>query len=99
MRTTNFENNLRTIRLAVQQGYDTEVQIKKLNTGSYVYFVSAVNTPGMKIYYTVSKYSKTGKNLGKVTVDATNYGMSYNNKAFSIPDSIDKVILDFNRSI
>ena len=65
----------------------------------HVYFVSAVNTPGMKIYYIVSKYSKTGKNLGKVLVDATNYGISYNNTAFSIPDSISKAILEFNRSI
>lgn len=99
MGATNFENNLRTIRLAVQQGYNMEVQIKKLNTGSYVYFVSAVNTPGMKVYYIVSKYSKTGKNLGKVLVDATNYGISYNNTAFSIPDSISKAILEFNRSL
>lgn len=99
MGTTNFENNLRTIRLAVQQGYNMEVQIKKLNTGSYLYFVSAVSTPGMKVYYIVSKYSKAGKNLGKVLVDATNYGISCNNTAFSIPDSISKVILEFNRSI
>ena len=44
-------------------------------------------------------YDEIVKENNAFIVDATNYGISYNNTAFSIPDSISKVILEFNRSI
>lgn len=99
MGTTNFENNLRTLRLAIKQGYNMDVHIKKLNTGSYIYIVSAVNTPGMQIYYTVGKYSKSGKSFGKIYVEVTDQGVNYDNSLFSIPDSCIKAILEFAQAI
>lgn len=99
MALTNFESNLKTIRLSIDEGYQACVVIKRLNTGSYKYITRALNNPGSNVYYEVYKYEKSGKLVGKTLVDASYYGINYDNKYFSIPDSITKTILEFHRAI
>lgn len=99
MALTNFESNLRTIKLSISEGYSTRVVIKKLNTGSYKYIVRALNNPGSNVYYEVYKYDRSGKLIGKTLVDASYNGISYDSRYFSIPDSIAKSILEFHRAI
>lgn len=99
MAITNFESNLRTIRLSIREGYPACVTIKKLNTGSYNYITRAMNNPGGNVYYEVFKHTKSGKLIGKTLVDATYHGITYDNRYFSIPDSIAKAILEFHKAI
>lgn len=99
MGTTNFQNSINTIKLAIREGYPINVVVKKLNTGSYKYITKAVNTPGNTVYYEVYKYENSGRLIGKTLVDASYYGIKYDNRYFSIPDSISKVILEFHRAL
>lgn len=99
MAIKNIESNLRTIKLGIAEGYQVCVTIKKLNTGSYKYITKAMNNTEGNVYYEVTKYEKSGKLIGKTLVDATYYGTTYDNRYFSMPDSITKAILEFHRAL
>ena len=86
MAITNFESNLRTIRLSIREGYPACVTIKKLNTGSYNYITRAMNNPGGNVSILPSSniYKHTFKNdeCSNIEVDDLNL---YNHVLYNIP--------------
>lgn len=95
MAITNLESSARTIALAIKEEYETSVQVKKINTGSYIYYINAVYCPIYGLRFEVNKTTKNGQKLGD-TLNITRFsihGIEYDNTIIgSIPDSATKAI-------
>lgn len=95
MTITNIERNVKTIVLAIKGEYEDSVLIKKINTGSYIYYVNAVYCPIYGLRFDVNKTTKNNQKIGD-TLSITKfsiYGIEYNNTVIgSIPDSVSKAI-------
>lgn len=98
MAITNMVSNARTIALAIKEEYETSVQIKKINTGSYIYYINAVYCPIYGLRFEVNKTTKTNQKLGD-TLNITRFsihGIEYDNTVIgTIPDSVLKAIRSF----
>lgn len=95
MTITNMESNAKTIALAIKEEYETSVQIKKINTGSYIYYISAVYCPIYGLRFEINKTTISGQKIGNTLIITrfSNYGMEYDNTIIgSIPDSASKAI-------
>lgn len=95
MTITNIERNVKTIVLAIKGEYEDSVLIKKINTGSYIYYVNAVYCPIYGLRFDVNKTTKNNQKIGD-TLSITKfsiYGIEYDNTVIgSIPDSVSKAI-------
>lgn len=95
MAITNIERNVKTIVLAIKGEYEDSVLIKKINTGSYIYYVNAVYCPIYGLRFDVNKTTKNNQKIGD-TLSITKfsiYGIEYDNTVIgSIPDSVSKAI-------
>lgn len=98
MAITNMESNARTIVLAIRNEYEMSVQIKKINTGRYIYYVDAVYSPVYGLRFDVNKTTINNQKIGN-TLSITKfsiYGIEYDNSIIgSIPDSVSKAIKSF----
>lgn len=95
MTITNIESSVKTIVLAIKGEYEDSVLIKKINTGSYIYYVNAVYCPIYGLRFDVNKTTKNNQKIGD-TLSITKfsiYGIEYDNTVIgSIPDSVSKAI-------
>lgn len=102
MRVSNKQSSINTLRLFMSNMKSTQVQVGKINTGSYLYVITAVYEVGYNLFYCVNRYTTNWVEAGSVIVDATNYGIQYDRAGLggaSIPDSVAKEILNFNRAV
>ena len=90
MAHTNFESNVETVKKALKENYNCPVQIKKYNTGSYIYVVQAICNGGSLKTFRVTKYKVNSQCIGYVDIDRISYyGVEYDNsKIGGIPDSL-----------
>lgn len=95
MTITTIESSVKTIVFAIKGEYEDSVLIKKINTGSYIYYVNAVYCPIYGLRFDVNKTTKNNQKIGD-TLSITKfsiYGIEYDNTVIgSIPDSVSKAI-------
>lgn len=95
MTITTIESSVKTIVFAIKGEYEDSVLIKKINTGSYIYYVNAVYCPIYGLRFDVNKTTKNNQKIGD-TLSITKfsiYGIEYDNTVIgSIPDFVSKAI-------
>ena len=100
MKSTSIEYGARIIAIAIKDEYDASVQIKKINTGSYIYTINAIYGAIYGLRFEVDKTKRNGQKVGN-TLNITRYsiyGIEYDNTIIgSIPDSLSKTIVQFLR--
>lgn len=98
MAITNMESSARTIALAFKDEQESSAQVKRINTGSYIYTIMAIYCPIYGLRFEVNKRDKHGKIMGDnlIITRFSQYGMDYDNTVIgSLPDSVVKAIRMF----
>ena len=100
MGITNFENNILTLKMFIDNNEPGSVQVKRINTGSYIYNIIGYFVNG-EIGYKIHKTRVNGQYIGKVGIDRISiHGMEYNKSVIgSLPDSVVIEIMRFHREI
>ena len=98
MGITNMESSVRTIALAIREEQESSAQVKRINTGSYIYTIMAIYCPIYGLIFEVNKRDKHGKIMGDnlIITRFSTYGIDYDNTVIgSLPDSVVKAIRMF----
>ncbi|MBO5388533.1 MAG: hypothetical protein J6A59_10385 [Lachnospiraceae bacterium] len=99
MGITNFESNILTMIHLMKYHSDGEVLIKRINTGSYIYYIMANHTNGV-LKYSVHKTRVNGQAIGTINVNKISiFGMEYDNSKGSLPDSVTIEIMTFHKEL
>lgn len=98
MGITNMQSSVRTIALAIREEQESSAQVKRINTGSYIYTIMAIYCPIYGLRFEVNKRDKHGKIMGDnlIITRFSTHGMDYDNTVIgSLPDSVVKAIRMF----
>lgn len=95
---TNMEVAARGLKIAQKERYnDFKVDIKTINTGSYLYVVRGLYTIENGVSIEVTKYRVNNQLVGRLVIDRySNYGIEYDRTVIgTLPESVVKVIKQF----
>lgn len=100
---TNMEVAARGLKVAQKERYDDfKVDIKTINTGSYLYVVRGLYTIENGVSIEVTKYRVNNQLVGRLVIDRlvidrySNYVIEYDRTVIgTIPESVVKVIKQF----
>jgi hypothetical protein len=98
--TNNEKSNIRTMATYLRDGGRVAEVIKDIKTGSYEYIVVVESQPGANVRYYVRKLRMSGMFIGTINIDrVSEYGLQYKHldDKQSLPDSVVKVILRYNK--
>ena len=100
MGITNFESNILTLKMCIDNNGSGNVHLKTINTGSHKYYTTVIYENG-NLNYFVDKSRSNGQHLGRVGIDRISiHGIEYNNRIIgSLPDSVVKEIMKFHKEL
>ena len=95
---TNMEVAARGLKVAQKERYDDfKVDIKTINTGSYLYVVRGLYTIEKGVSIEVTKYRVNNQLVGRLVIDRySNYEIEYDRTVIgTLPESVVKLIRQF----